>query len=240
MKLPTLLLSALSLAALGLAAPPTITASFPLTSLLPAPPQTSSSPPLSTITTVRPTAQATPAPTPTTIPYTTLVTCETIITTRAPCRTVTSHCVFPASTTASYTILLNGTTTSGIVCIPTAHLSTSWPPLETRTWWTKQRPQTTGTAQMLASAANGPQNMDPRVPPPERLASRSVSWHCTPPFCFGRPGRTSMGTPRETRVPGIPPAAWFATRFPGGVVRDAVPRRLCRDELSYWGCRAYG
>jgi hypothetical protein len=25
----------------------------------------------------------------------------------------------------------------------------------------------------------------------------------------------------------------------GGVVRDAVPRRLCRDELSYWGCRAY-
>jgi hypothetical protein len=215
MKLPTLLLSALSLAALGLATPPTITASFHPTSLLPAPPQSNSSPPLTTITTVRLTARATPVPTPTTIAYTTFVTCETIITTRAPCRTVTSHCVFPASTTTSYTVLLNGTTTSGIVCIPTVHLSTSWPPLETRTWWTKQRPQTASAAQVLASAANGPQNMDARVPPPERLATRTVAWHCTPPFCFGRPGRTATGT---SRVPGIPPAAWFATRFPGGCV----------------------
>jgi hypothetical protein len=216
MKLPILLLSALSLAALGLATSPSLTASFPPTLLLPAPPQSSSSPPLTTITTVRLTTRATPAPTPTTIPYTTLVTCETIITTRAPCRTVTSHCVFPASTTTSYTILLNGTTTSGIVCIPTAHLSTSWPPLETRTWWRKQRPQTTSAAQALDRAANGPQKKtDPRVLPPEQLASRTVSWHCTPPFCFGRPGRTATGTPR---LPGIPPAEWFVTRFPGGCV----------------------
>jgi hypothetical protein len=198
MKLPTLLLSALSLATLGLATPPSITASSHPTSLLPPPT------PLSTITTARLTARATPAPTPTTIPYTTLVTCETILTTRAPCRTVTSHCVLPASTTTSYTLLLNGTTTSGIVCVPTAHLSTSWPPLETRTWWTKQRPQTTSTAQALIDN-NGPQKkMDTRV-----------SWHCKAPFCFGRPGRTATGTPR---VSGIPPAEWFATRFPGGCV----------------------
>lgn len=106
----------------------------------------------------------------TTIPYTAHLACEIVFSTSAPCSIVTSQCVLPASTTVSFTVLLNGTTTSGVVCVPTWQLSTKWAPHETRTRWTAGA----DAAAMGTVHDNGhrEQANEKRVPPPEWFSTR--------------------------------------------------------------------
>jgi hypothetical protein len=221
MKLLAFLLSMLGLAALASATSHGskgpiggLVSERPISTLRTSPPQTVPNAPQSvTLLTV-------PTPTKlTTVPYTTRLVCETVFTTRIPCSTVTSHCVFPASTTAPFTVLLNGTTTSGVVCMPTEHLSTSWAPHKTRTWWTVGTQATSAVHESNGNRGGA----EPRIPPPEWFTSRSISWGCKGEFCSHRTATTLTTLTHAMQTAVIPPPEWFSTRFPGGCAGTICP-----------------